>query len=81
MSLVKFEIDDAGLQELLHSAELKAVLEEEGRKRNPGKGYETVTVNAGQRNITKIQTATPEAYKDNLKNNTLLKAISGNRSK
>lgn len=72
---VEFELDRSGVAELLHSEELKVVLEAEARRRNPGSGYEVSTFNAGTRVVAKIQASTHAAIRDNLKNNTLLKAL------
>lgn len=73
---IRFELDKKGVRELLHSSELKSALEEEARKRKPSMdGYEVESFNAGMRVVAKIQAGTYEARKDNLSNNTLLKAL------
>ena len=73
---IKFELDIKGVGELLHSSELQSALEEEARKRKPSMdGYEVETFNAGMRVVAKIQANTYAAKKDNLNNNTLLKAL------
>ena len=42
-----------------------------------GDGYATDVYQAGTRVIASVYTETEEAMKDNLENNTLLKAVSG----
>ena len=42
-----------------------------------GDGYATDVYQAGSRVIASVYTETEEAMKDNLENNTLLKAVSG----
>ena len=75
MSTWEFELDHNGMDELLKSEGLRFVLESEARKRNPGSGYSVKTFNAGSRVVAKIAAVSSEAVRDNLKNNTLLKAL------
>lgn len=76
MAHVQIEIDDAGVQELLHEvgagqcAELAA-----GIAASCGDGYDSDTYDAGTRMVASAYTATEDAYKDNLANNTLVRAL------
>ncbi len=79
MNQVVIELDHNGMAELLKSDGLRSVLETEARKRNPGSGYSVKTYNAGSRVVAKIQADTADAVRDNLKNNTLLKALGRNK--
>lgn len=74
---MKIELNSEGIQALLHSQELSdgMLTIAEGIVMAAGDGYEVDLYNAGTRNIVGISTATQEAYKDNLENNTLLTAL------
>lgn len=77
MAKFNFELNEAGVRELLRSAEMKTVCSEiasniAGRA---GSGYETDTYTGRNRVNASVYTSTKDAYKDNLKNNTLLKAV------
>lgn len=73
--LIKFELDTAGVRALLLSNEVASMLSAEASARCPDGCV--VDVKAGQNRINaRIVTDTPEAYQDNLDNNTLLQAIS-----
>lgn len=77
----KLELNKAGVGALLRSAEIVAATQEMAQavRQRCGAGYETDTHNAGQRMICSVYTATDEAAQDNLDNNTLLRAIGGER--
>lgn len=70
--LIKFELNYKGVGELLHSSEMESVLMEHANQiaTNAGDGYQAVQ--KGTRVI--VVPVTKAAEKDNLNNNTLLKA-------
>ena len=72
-----FELNPAGVRELLRSAEMKSVCQSHAQKiaARAGTGYEVDTYTGSNRVNASVSTATAEAYRDNLKNNTLLKAV------
>lgn len=87
MSKIRFELNRAGVGELLKSEEMKGILEsyaEQVRSRctygsaSPEE-YETDTRVRGSRAVATVRAATPRARNSNLKNNTLLKALGGGR--
>lgn len=76
MSRVRIRLNAKGIREVLHSQELEGALkgkssEIQGRC---GNGYVSDTYNAGSRLIASVSTKSYRAKKDNLKNNTILKA-------
>lgn len=79
MSKFEFELNKAGVSELLRSSELLQILEEEGTRvlnSTPvEKGYEMEIVNGVKRNAITIRATTLHAKRDNLKYNRLLKAL------
>ncbi len=79
MSKLKIELNYAGVGQLLRSEEIKAFLKEQAvsRAESLGEGYATDTYQAGTRVIASIFTESAEAAKDNMENNSLLKAVSG----
>jgi len=79
MTRVKFELNRAGVRELLQSAEAQALVREYASKRAQGlgAGYEVETFIGFDRAHAAIKAADPEAMRDNLNNNTLLKALGG----
>lgn len=77
MSKFKFELNQAGVQELMKSPEMKSILEEASSKKaaQAGAGYSS-EVHAGQKRLyANIFPATKEAAHDNYENNTLEKVI------
>lgn len=71
-------LNSAGIRDLLKSAEIQSVLNETAGEvaRRAGEGYEAVPGTLGKtRANARVQAATNEAKKDNLENNTLLKAL------
>jgi len=78
MSNFKFELNYQGVRSLLHSSEMREVLRGYGNAiaSKAGEGYEIK--NMPTRAIA-VSTATPKARKDNLKNNTLLKAMGSSK--
>lgn len=75
MSKLRVELNSAGVRELLRSPELRALVEKHARaaRQRAGDGYEVYT--AHTRVVALVGTATGAAEADNLKNNTLLKAL------
>ena len=75
MSKLRVELNSAGVRELLRSPELRALVEKHARaaRQRAGDGYEVYTVQT--RVVALVGTATGAAEADNLKNNTLLKAL------
>ena len=78
MGNVRIELNRAGVRELLKSAELEALLKEQadaiaGRC---GDGYASDTQVIETRVIASVYTDTDEAMRDNLENNTILRALS-----
>ena len=76
MSKVKFELNRAGVRELLRSAEAMNVCREYANniRTRAGNGYEVDTYVGANRANASVYAATYEARKDNYDNNTLLKA-------
>ncbi len=79
MSKVKIELNSAGIRELLRSEEMQKLLEEQAEAvaGRCGAGYEHDTYLTGGRAVASAFTATPEAKRDNLENNTLLRGLGG----
>ena len=79
MGNVRIELNEAGVRELLQSAEMEALCTElaRGIAGRAGDGY-TVDSRVGRTRVNaRVTIATAEAARDNLKNNTLLKAVRG----
>lgn len=77
MSKVKFKLNSKGVAELLKSAAMQEVLKEyaTGIKNRCGDGY-TQDIYVGKNRANAMVSAeTREAFKDNLENNTILKAV------
>ena len=76
MGRAKFEPNIAGITELRKSAEMKAVLNHYASviSSTAGAGYETVEIMSGDRAKVFV---VADTRKDNLENNTLLKALRG----
>lgn len=77
MSKIKFKLNRRGVRDLLNGNSMKALI---GGKANEiasraGAGYASNTHYSGQRIIGTAYAETDEAKRDNLKNNTLLKAV------
>lgn len=77
MSSTKVELNHDGFRALLTSPELAAGLESlaAGIAANAGEGYAADTYQTPGRVIASAYTATPEAIRNEAKNNTLLKAM------
>lgn len=81
MANFKFELNPAGVVELLKSSKMEAALLEQGRSvaSAAGKGYSYRSVSSGDRKKVFVSANTKEANRDNLKHNTLLKALGGSK--
>lgn len=79
MSKVKFELNRAGVRELLKSPNMAAICSERASsvRSRAGVGYDVSVKTGANRVYANIYTATPEAMRDNYENNTLLKALGG----
>ena len=77
MSQTRIELNSPGITEFLKSAEIQdAVNEVAGNVlQRCGNGYETDQKMMPTRFIASVYTVTPAAVKDNLKNNTLFRAV------
>lgn len=74
---IRFELNPAGVRELLKSQEMQDVLVSYAGKvaSRAGSGYD-VYVGRNRANVS-VHTGTPEAAQDNYDNNTLEKAVRG----
>lgn len=76
MDKVRIELNREGVRELLRSEEVQQMLAAEARSRMPD-GCQVDTQAGTNRANARITAVTDAARRDNLKNNTLLKAIGG----
>lgn len=76
---VKIVLNTAGVRELLKSQELMAVCSEHADTiaQRCGSGYETSTYTGKNRVNAMVAASTYQAKADNMKNNTILKAVRG----
>ena len=84
MSKVKFELNRAGVRELLKSAEVQNVCLQyanaaAGRARASSDGYVAEPRNYPESAGAAVRADTYEARKDNYDNNTLLKSLGGGK--
>lgn len=77
MSKTRFELNSAGVRKLLMSAEMQSGLKEYAAmvQSRAGDGYEISEYIGKNRANVSVHAETKKARKDNLKNNTLLKAL------
>ena len=79
MSSFKFELNEAGVRELLRSEEMQSVLESYASQvsKNAGPGFEPTTfVGKNRANVSvRVIAATDQAEQDNYENNTLLRSL------
>lgn len=75
---VQVELNSDGVRELLRSPEMAEVCREHAERiaGKAGSGYEVTTYTGKNRVNASVHAVTEEAISDNLKNNTLLKAVS-----
>ncbi|WP_162012500.1 hypothetical protein AB6M97_02040 [Streptococcus hillyeri] len=78
MSKVKFKLNSAGVRELMKSEQMQSILRAEASKvaNRAGEGYEQDIYVGKTRANAMVRATTYQAKKDNLRNNTLLKALS-----
>lgn len=78
---VKFELNRAGVRELLKSPDMRDILQDYGNQaiNRLGEGYEAVPGDTSEsvRAKVKVTATTYKTRRDNLKNNTILKAVGG----
>ena len=79
MANVKFELNRAGVRELLQSAEAREVCENAAKQalQTLGDGYGSDTRTGKNRVIVEISPQTPKAYYENKRHNAILKAVGG----
>ena len=77
MSKFKFELNKAGVRELLQSDEMQAVLNKKASNavNRLGAGYEKDSYVGKNRANAMVYAETYQAKKDNLRNNSILKAV------
>lgn len=76
---VRVVLDGNGVRELLKSSELKEICEKHALeiKKRCGKGYQSDVYTGKNRVNAMVFASTQEAVKDNMNNNTILKAVMG----
>ena len=77
MSKMKFKLNSSGVAALMKSAEMQQVLADKATavKNRAGEGYEQDIYVGKTRANAMVSATTYKAKKDNLENNTLLKAV------
>lgn len=77
MAKYKFELNRSGVRQLLRSDEMKQMLKTkaETARQACGPGYKAGSYVLATRAVSRVSAATIEAKQDNLKNNTILKAL------
>ena len=77
MAKVQVELNSEGVRELLRSPEMAAICQAQARAiaGRAGNGYSVSTYTGTSRVNASVMAETQEAIRDNLKNNTLLKAV------
>lgn len=77
MAKSKFKLNSKGVGQLLKSAEMQNVLSEHATaiRNRCGDGYEQEHFVAGSRAVATVKATSFKAKRDNMKNNTLLKAV------
>ncbi len=76
---LKVELNKEGVRSLLKSDEMKSICQEHARAimNRAGSGYEVSSYVGTNRVNSSVIASTYQAKKDNMKNNTLIKAVSG----
>lgn len=82
MSNFRFELNEAGVRELLQSGEMQSIVGEYGNRIAEicGDGYEVVNAVGRSRATSKVHPATAKAYYSNRKHKTLQKALGSVKS-
>lgn len=77
MPKTKIVLNSAGVREMLKGPDMQALLLERAQaiSERAGSGYETDVFVGRNRANASVFASDPEAVKDNMKNNTLLKAL------
>lgn len=77
MSKVRIELNHGGMDALLHSDEIQTELLRQGQtvQRRAGDNYQAKAVHLSSRCIVRVSAKNAKGVKDNLENNTLLKAV------
>ena len=77
--VVKVELNSEGVRELLKSTEMKSYCKRlaDGIAARAGEGYQVTTWDGRNRVNASVYAVTNAAKRDNMKNNTLLKAVRG----
>lgn len=77
MANVRIELNSGGIRELLRSKEMLSICEEHANKalNKLGNGYEVTTHTGKNRVNVSIGTESYEAMRENMENNTILKAL------
>lgn len=77
MANIEFELNSAGVGEMLRGDEVRGLMRQLGAEiaGRAGSGYGYSVRDTGQRAAVSVQTRTKAAVKDNEENNTLLKAM------
>ena len=77
MSKMKFELNGSGVRALMQSDEMQAILKEkaDGALNSLGEGYKSDAYVGKNRANAMVYADTYQAKKDNLKNNSILKAV------
>ena len=77
MSKMKFKLNSSGVRQLLQSAQMQTVLEKQASaiRNRAGIGYQQDTYVGKNRANAMVWADTHQAKRDNMKNNTLLKAV------
>ncbi len=79
MAKTKIVLNSAGVREMLKSPEMQAMLSERAQAiaKRAGNGYETDVFVGKNRANASVFASTGKAARDDMKNNTLLKAVRG----
>lgn len=77
--VIKVELNREAVRELLQSGEMQSICKSlaDGIAGRAGTGYQVTTYTGKTRVNASVMAATTAAKRDNLKNNTLLKAVKG----
>lgn len=79
MSSFRFELNEAGVRELLQGSEMQSLITAYANDAASlaGDGYEADVIIGKNRVVAHVRAVTQEAREDNEENNTLLRAIGG----
>lgn len=79
MSKMHIELNSAGINELLHSAELTAQLEQLGNAAadRAGENFAAEVLNMPTRSVVRVSAINKDGIIENSRDNTLLKALYG----